>query len=210
MHYLKLALLAEGPSDHRFLPLVLRRLAIDLCARQAPRFVEIEDEVVELTSRSFSEQDARSFNILFSHADGAGNPAAARARALRPLADWMMKPEPSRHSRPVPVIPIREMEAWALVDGEALRHAFGSILEDVGLGLPSRPREVEAIFDPKRVLDEVFDRALGGRRRKKARAVHFLSAVGERVRLERLRQVPAFQELESELQQALEDLGYFR
>jgi hypothetical protein len=210
MHYLKLALLAEGPSDHRFLPLVLRRLTIDLCGRQAPRFVEIEDEVVEVTLRSFSEQDIQSFNILFTHADGAGNPPAARARALRPLADWMARREPAHQSRSVPVIPVREMEAWALVDGEALRNAFGSILEDEDLELPSKPREVESIFDPKRALDEVFGRALGGRRRKRARAVNFLSAIGERVRLERLRQVPAFQELESDLQQALDELGYFR
>jgi hypothetical protein len=205
MHYLKLALLAEGPSDHRFLPLLLRRLTIDLCARNATRSVEIDDEVMMLSPRSFSEADW-SFNVLFSHADGAGNPAAARTRALLPLAGW----KPTRPWRPVPVVPVREMEAWALVDGEALRSAFGSIIEDDELGLPSRAREVEAIFDPKKALDEAFGRALGGRKRRKARAVHFLSAIGERVRLERLRQVPAFQELEVDFQQALDELGYFR
>jgi hypothetical protein len=205
MHYLKLALLAEGPSDHRFLPLVLRRLTIDLCARKAPRPVEIDDEVMVLSPRSLSETN-RNFNLLFSHADGAGNPAAARTRSLLPLAGW----QPTGQWRPIPVIPVREMEAWALVDGEALRSAFGSIIEDDELGIPSRARDVEAIFDPKRALDEAFGRALGGRKRRKARAVHFLSAIGERVSLERLRQVPAFQELESDFQQALEELGYFR
>ena len=222
MHYLKLALLAEGPSDHRFLPLVLRRLAIDLCSRRAPRYVEIEDEVLDLTPpwdiranreellHNTLEKAAKSFDILFIHADGAGNAASAHARAVRPLASWLTGREVFRDSRPVPVIPVREMEAWALADGEALRDAFGTVLDDRELGVPSKARDVETIFDPKRALDQAYERVVGGRHRRRARAVHFLSAIGERVRLERLRQVPAFQTLEEDFQRALDTLGYFR
>ncbi|WP_158516729.1 hypothetical protein [Scytonema hofmannii] len=47
------------------------------------------------------------------------------------------------------VVPIREMEAWALVDGDALRGAFGTVLDDSALGISTRLREVEGIFEPK-------------------------------------------------------------
>lgn len=225
MHYLRLALIPEGSSDHRFLPVVLRRLTLDLCARFAGRHVEVDEEVPNLTAlpvvtgpedtaqerlRQFLFQAAGTFNILFIHADGGSHPPTAQAQHFQPWADWMAAEPRFEGSRPVAVIPIREMEAWALVDGEALRSAFGAVVADEELGVPARPRDVESIQDPKWSLDQAYATVVGRRRRKKERAVHFLSAIGERVRLERLRQVPAFRQLENDLQAALDSLGYFR
>lgn len=228
MHHLRLALLPEGSSDHRFLPVILRRLTLDLCARFAQRPVEVDEEVPDLTilrapegghapGKDWTErlrrvlvEAAGSFNILFIHADGAGNPTAARVQHFHPWLDWMSTDSRFSGSRPVAVVPVREMEAWALVDGDALRSAFGAVVTDEELGVPARPREVESIFDPKRVLDEAYAAVVGHRRRKKERAVNFLNAIGERVRLECLRQTPAFQQTERDLQDALTALGYFR
>ena len=230
MHYLRLALLPEGPSDYRFLPVVLRRLTLDLCARLAQRQVEVDEEVPDLRAlpslapiggdaqekewserlRSALIESAGSFNILFIHADGGGNPASARARHFQPWLDWMSSQARFGSSCPVAVVPVREMEAWALVDGDALRNAFGTVVTDEELGLPSRPRDVETIPDPKRSLDDAYATVVGRRRRRKERAVHFLSAIGERIRLEHLRQAPAFQQTERDLQSALDTLGYFR
>lgn len=225
MHYLRLALLAEGPTDHRFLPVVLRRLTLDLCLRRAARPVEVEDEVRDLMLLRMSSAQpgesrrdqvrrivldmAGSFNILFVHADGGSDPLDARAHHVEPLAVWMEDVPDLVSSRTVAVVPVREMEAWALADGEALREAFGTVLPNEDLGIPARPRDVETIFDPKQLLESVYSRVVG-RRRKKDRAANFLSAIGERSRFELLRQVPAFQELERDLAVALEALGYFR
>ena len=225
MHYLRLALLAEGTSDHRFLPVVLRRLTLDLCASHSRRQVEIEDEVLDLTAlriaidygESRFERTQRMlseaggiFNILFIHADGGGDPHGIRETQFEPLAHWTGQQSIFAESRSVAVIPVREMEAWALADGEALRNAFGTVLADEELEIPSRSHEVESISDPKQVLENAYSYAVGRRRRRKERAANFLSAIAERSRLDLLRRVPAFQSLESDLRQALDDLGYFR
>ena len=41
MRFLGLALIAEGPTDHRFLHAVLRRVCEDVCQREANDTVEI-------------------------------------------------------------------------------------------------------------------------------------------------------------------------
>jgi hypothetical protein len=226
LHYLQLALLAEGSSDHRFLPRILHKLTIDLCSARATRPIEVADEVFDLTALRISAgtkmedraertrkillDAARSFNILFIHADGGGDPQAVRASQFEPWADWTKGQDVLQESRPVAVIPIREMEAWSLADGDALRIAFGTVLSDEELGLPVRSRDVETISDPKKALEAVHTRVIGRRRRKKERTTTFLSAIGERIRLDRLRQIPAFEVLERDLQEALQDLGYFR
>lgn len=225
MHYLRLALLAEGTSDHLFLPVVLRRLTIDLCATHAKRQVEVEDEVLDLTALRIASQEVESrtervqnilfevggtFNVLFIHADGGGDPESARLTQFDPLATWMSLQSEFGASRSVAVIPVREMEAWTLTDGEALRKAFGTVLNDSELGLPTKSRDVESIVDPKRSLEDAYSRVLGRRRRRKEKTTNFLSAIAERLRLDCLRQAPAFQALERDLLDALTDLGYFR
>lgn len=110
--------------------------------------------------------------------------------------------------RTVGVVPVREMEAWALADGDALRGAFGAVLDDAALGIPIRPREVEGIFDPKVVLEQAYRNVVGQRRRGKRKVADFFDVIGERVRLERLREVPAYQHFEQELRTALLELGY--
>lgn len=220
MHYLRLALVAEGPSDHRFLPVILRRLAVDLCAHHGQRSIETVDEVLEISALPGTDDPASrlaqavlaaadSFDVLFLHRDGGGDPAAARTPHIFSMVERIRSG--LGENRWAAVVPVREMEAWALVDGEALRRAFGTSLDEDALGVPPRPYQVEEILDPKQVLDQAYRAVTGPRRRgRKYRAVNFLNVIGERVRLDLLRQVPAFQELERDLNQVLENLGYFR
>lgn len=49
MHFLGLALYAEGRTDERFLGPVLQRLCGDVCARQSRRPVQFNDEVLMLS-----------------------------------------------------------------------------------------------------------------------------------------------------------------
>jgi len=48
MHYLELALFAEGPTDHRFLSPILRRVTEDICCQDAKQSVEVREEVLQL------------------------------------------------------------------------------------------------------------------------------------------------------------------
>ncbi|MBI1987290.1 MAG: hypothetical protein HYS70_02945 [Nitrospinae bacterium] len=97
-----------------------------------------------------------------------------------------------------------------MVDGDALRQAFGTTLDDGKLGVPAGPHEVEKIVDPKQALDQAFRQVVGRQRRRKKSAADFLDVIGERVRLPRLRLVPAFKQFERELHHALRKLGYLK
>ena len=117
---------------------VLRR------ASRPPNVPEILDLVQDNTD---------AFHLVFVHRDQGANPDRVRDEWMLPLAKaW----GDSRPERMVPVIPIRETEAWLLADGAALRTALGVQWSDSDMGVPGRPREVEAIADPK-----VPDRAAG-------------------------------------------------
>ena len=211
-----LGLFPEGPTDIRFLAPLLRRLVVDLCASTQ---VDIPDEVIDLGQgmsglgrRDFQVREAVRLNasglaIVFIHADGAGSPDQKRAEQCIPGIQRIREDYAAR-IRGVPVVPVREMEAWALTDGDAVRAATGSRLDDVALGLPERPALAENVTDPKQRLREVFERARPkSSRRTPDRWEGYLSLLGEQVRLPRLRELTAFQQVESDLRGALVDLG---
>ena len=203
MRYLGLALFAEGPTDYRFLPPVLRRATEKLCLLCARSSVEIGEVLGLYAPDDYREADLATqilaaareaegaFNILFIHTDGAGNPDAAYNERVLPAKERIAAELARQQERTVGVVPVREMEAWTLADGDALRGAFGTVLDDLALGIPIRPREVEGIFDPKQVLEQAYRNVVGDRRLRRRKVADFFDAIGERVRLERLQEVPA-------------------
>lgn len=220
MHYLGLALYAEGRTDDRFLSPVLQRLCGDICSSDSRHLVEINDEVLILQhSRGMSEahlderildaamQARGAWSILFVHADADGDAVKARRERVQPGLDRLRK-EFGQDGQGVAVIPIQETEAWALCDGDAIRSVFGSTLDDKALGLPVSVAAIERLADPKQCLEDAFraSRSAGRRRTQFRRASDTLSAIGEHVALQRLRQLPAFKALESELRCALREV----
>jgi Domain of unknown function (DUF4276) len=221
MRYLGLALYAEGPTDYRFLSPILRRVADDLCLREATEPVSIGevlaldasrgDRPVVRASQILASAKAAdgAFDILFIHADGAGDPRRVRAERVEPAVRLMAVERPGSADGIVAVVPIRETEAWALADGDALRLAFGTILGDDQLGIPTRITAVEALIDPKSCLDQAYEKAVG-RKRPGRKAAGVLDILGERIRLECLRGVPAFRGFEEDFFRALRSLRYLR
>jgi len=219
VRYLGLALFAEGPTDYRFLPPVLRRTTEELCLN-ARTTVEIGDVLNLYKPEKYRDADLATkileaakvaegaYNILFIHTDGEGDPKAVYDHRVQPAKERIAAELSSYLKRTVGVVPVREMEAWTLVDGDALRDAFGTVLDDAALGIPPRPREVESIFDPKQTLNQAYAKVVGAKRRRRRTATDFFDAIGERVQLTRLRQVPSFGRFEQELRTALVELSY--
>ncbi len=219
MRYLGLALFAEGPTDHRFLRPVLRRLTEDIFL---PEPVEI-GEVLELHSlvpardarreeRIFTAARAAlgAWDVLFVHADGGGDPGGARSDQIEPARQRIAAELAGAAGKSVAVVPVRETEAWALCDPNAIRSVLGTTLSDEALGLTEHTR-VESIARPKTVLRELGGRVAGRRgARRTLGSEHFLRRLGEYVALDRLRDVPAFQQLESDLREALTQLHVIR
>jgi Domain of unknown function (DUF4276) len=223
MAYLGLALFAEGPTDHRFLSPLLLRAVTDVCLRYGETRLDIGD-VLPLSAPEESRQASRAtkvreaaranaggFHLLFVHADGQGDPDRMRSEQVNPALDAVEELMAGEPFAGVAVIPVREMEAWALCDGDALRRAFQTTLSDEAMGVPRRPRDVEQIGDPKRALEDVYRSVVGSARRgRRLSAASFLALIGESVDLDRLREVPAFRVFHGELEGALRRLNLLR
>lgn len=217
MHYLGLALYAEGPTDYSFLRPLLQRLCEDICTQEATQSVEVS-EVNPLNHPATmndaprehrilaAANDARgSWNVLFVHADGAGDSYRARAQQIQPAIE-LLQQELAREGVGVAVIPIRETEAWAICDGDALRQVFGTTLHDERMELPRLPSLVESDLDPKETLRQAFLHTTPSGRHRKQGVSPMLNALGEQVSLKQLRRLSAFATLENELKQALRHL----
>lgn len=98
-----------------------------------------------------------------------------------------------------------ETEAWAIVDGDALRQVFGTTLTDDEMGV-SPTGSAEAVTDPKVSLNAAFSATHPSGRRKKQGVSPMLNALGEQVSLQQLRQLDSFSALDCELRLALRQL----
>ena len=104
-------------------------------------------------------------------------------------------------SRVVPVIPVRSIEAWLLVDVEAIRIGAGNPNGKTPLTLPQRD-EIERERNPKTILHQALVDAsgLGHRRRSKFRAGEAMHRVARALdTVESLRHLPAYRAFEDEL-----------
>lgn len=170
------------------------------------RKADLETQILEA-----AREAQGAFDILFIHTDGGGDATAAYAERIQRASEQIAVEIQPPQQRTVGVVPVREMEAWTLVDGDALRHAFGTVLNDSALGIPAKVRDVEKILDPKQTLNLVYRQVMGSRRRKSSKKVEeFFEAIAERVQLSCLRQVPAFQRFEQQLSDVLGELGYLK
>lgn len=156
-----------------------------------------------------ARQAVGSWNVLFVHSDGKGDPeSAVRERIAPALA--RLRDAGMPHAEGVAVVPVRETEAWLLTDGDVLRSVFGVSLDDEALGLPSSATTVVSISDPKLRLALAFVATRPSGKRARAGPAASFNALGEQVSLERLRAVPSFRALEVELIGALERLHILR
>lgn len=220
MQYLGLALYAEGPTDYYFLRPLLQRLCENLCAREAAGPVEVSEvlgidhpadvaaEPREQRILEAAKQARGAWRVLFVHADGANDPVRAHQEQVAPGL-VLLSQQFAQDGIGVAVVPMRETEAWTLVDGDALRTAFGSSLADDALGVLA-PRAAETSTDPKAVLQTAFLATQPTGRRRKQGPAPYLQTLGEEVSLARLRQVPAFAALERDVKAALRELRILR
>src|SRR5262245_32830137 len=90
MRYLALALFAEGPSDHEFLPRIILRSTTEISTSVSNEPVEIAEQFIRPSSAFNAEARSRpqrvealfggaleAIDLLFIHADGHGDSDAA-------------------------------------------------------------------------------------------------------------------------------------
>lgn len=219
MRFLGLALYAEGPTDERFLGPLLQRCCEEICTAYAEEPIEVSSVLCLSHDRSVNDlpREARilscahaarsAWTLLFVHADSDGDLTAALQERAQPAIDLLAR---DLNGVGVAVVPVRQTEAWAICDGDALRGVFGTTQTDTAMRLPRSVRALEAERDPKKILDGIVD-SLGPSRQRRGRpASPYYAALGQRVSMTRLRQLPAFQRFEADVQAALRVLRILR
>jgi Domain of unknown function (DUF4276) len=216
LRYLSLALHCEGPTDRRFLEPLIRRALLRLVASRCSTPVDIAEQFVDLAASSKELEHiasriiatASAVDLVFVHADGGINPERARTERFEPVVEQVGEVGGEQPLTLVAVVPIRETEAWLLADPDGLRTAFGTTRSIDELGLPANAGDVEHVVDPKALLVEAYQRAIGPRRRRRISRGYqsFFALLGEQVALVRLEDVPAFRRFEADLIVALRRL----
>lgn len=220
MRTLTLALYAEGPTDERFLSIIIQRTAYQLLRQHKEVQVDVflkalspEPDVKDRGECILSvARKAHGFHALIVHAD-ANAPTADGALQYRFESGQKLVQENEKDTCRdlLPIIPIRMTEAWMMTDVEAFREVVGTDLRAEDLEFPARPHQVEAIQDPKHelnvALSQIFTRR---RRRKKARLGQYYEPLARHIRLHRLGNVPAFQQFANDLTDVLENLHFIR
>ncbi|WP_438008489.1 hypothetical protein WME89_07120 [Sorangium sp. So ce321] len=200
--YLRAGLYAEGPSDYDFLLPLLDRLLPSLAAALFPGTCEIAESLgIDAPPPAQGDRAERiaaaiadrweECTLFVIHADGAGDPASARRSCVDPGVETARRASPNAIT--VPCVPVRDTEAWMLVDVEVFRTLLGSGTQ------PALPTEPEREADPKLTLGRLLRE--GGMKRKPERIYRLF---GEEVSLEALRTLPAFRRFEAELSEAIQ------
>ena len=198
MIYIRAGVFAEGPTDYDFLLPLLDRLLDEHAASLFPAAYELGPTArIGVPSNSDGGRAERmaaaierwwdACTLFVIHSDGAGDPLSAKQRCIEPGLKTAGSSRPERSIAAAACVPVRETEAWMLVDPAVFHMLLGA---SATLSCPSDP---EHDPDQKATLQRILKD--GGLRRPQRVYAYF----GEHVRFETMRVLPAFKAFEDEL-----------
>lgn len=212
MPQLLFTLVGEGPTDDALMPIIEWTLANpDLGLLPAvefvPRFVGPDQlpgssDVVE---RAVASLIGFPCDLLFIHHDADGPSPSLWVERIRAA---VMDIRRRGHEVPasIPIVPVRETEAWLLTDESAIRRVAGKPHGTTHLGLP-RMHEIESCLDPKSRWKQALERASGlsGRRLRSLDGIRPFDVASVVPSFVGLRQLPAFRAFEADVRQVVRD-----
>jgi len=223
MMRLALALYAEGDTDDRFLPLIIQRTSRKILAEHEQSKVDVASiEPIKLSEKKRSRdqnilQAARQavrYQALIIHSD-ADHPTPEKALNERFRPGYELVQQTNEHlcKSLVPIIPVRMTEAWMLAaDHDLLRKVIGTSIRAQDLGLINRVRQVESDPDPKQTLKQIMHRAYTerSRRHREVDLSPLYAPLGRRISLDRLNDVPSYQQFVDDLTATLRTLNLIK
>jgi Domain of unknown function (DUF4276) len=157
MKPLYFTLAAEGSSDEMLLPIIEWTLRTTLGPEVAVNWQ------FSWSSRTIKERIKSALdnysdtNLLIVHADTDGKYGhAARVEQIHEAAAELSA-EGAAIPHHIPIVPVRESEAWLLFDESAIRSAAENPHGKVRLKLPTQ--RFDQIADPKKMLNDLLDAA---------------------------------------------------
>lgn len=199
------AFYGEGHAEYTFLVKVVERLLVELLPHAyIQSFHERQPDGNNQTERIVSLAQA-GYQLVVFHADADSSDTQTAYDNHFAPALKQLNAEGIDH-RLIPVIPVRNTEAWMCADFAAFQEVIGTDLSASDLNFPSQPHEVEKIPDTKSFLKQAISQARGRRRRVKPGEIY--EPLAERIRLDILKKVPAFQEFQQQVTVTLKKAGY--
>jgi len=205
MNGLGFTLLSDGSSDQVLIPilrwLLARHGVVGPIASSWADLGRLPRPPQTLSARIRAALDLYPCDLLFIHRDAERMSLANRKAEIQTALQAVAQPRPSL----VCVIPVRMQEAWLLIEEAAIRHAAGNRHSKEPLVMPAL-RELERLPDPKTVLHDLLRQASGlyGRRLRKFPVREGARLVTELIRdFSPLLQLPAFQELDTDLRKTV-------
>ena len=199
---IRFLLVCEGSSDTSLVDHI-ERLLVDCGASEASGtascFGRKVGDKIRTGLQYYGEAD-----LLVVHRDANSAGAAARYDEIANEVGFS-----GYRGQWVGIVPVRAMEAWLLVDEDAIRRVAGRPNGTESLDLP-KPQRVEAIGDPKEVLRQALFSAAApkGKRRRKKVAAEFSELrrqIAERLPIGgALEKVPSWERFRADVKKSME------
>lgn len=213
MSELRFTFVGEGPSDAALVPILQWLLRQKLPGVNPhggpPNFRRLRRPPRSLIERISMAVTLVPCDLLFVHRDADSADHATRTRVIRDALE-AARATNSAFPSAVPVVPVRMLEAWLLFREfeAAVRSAANNPGGRQGLTLPP-VRRIERLRDPKQTLRELIHQASGLRGRHLDRVrVNPTDVVSWISDFSPLRQLPAFQALEADVERVIQEQGW--
>jgi hypothetical protein len=209
MKELSYTLLSDGSSDKALMPILtwlLRENQVN-CAIQAEwaELRHLPEVPKPLAQKIIKSLELYPCDLLFIHRDAKKEPRENRVieihNALKEVQKSVIVPQVY-----ICVIPVRMLEAWLLFNEAAIRKAAGNPRGKEQLQIPDI-RRLQQLPDPKNDLHQLLSIASGltGRRQKQFNVHERIHRLADLIDdFSPLRNLSAFQELETEIQQVIQ------
>jgi Domain of unknown function (DUF4276) len=215
------ALYAEGDKDYYFLTTLISR-TIDASLRSYGRYdtyividpfpvdhktdyKDIEKEAERVLQAAIDFQ----VDILFFHADAdSSTPTNALKRRYMPAKKLLEEERLNKSNlvnQIVPIIPIRNIEAWLLADEKTLQKVLQFSIQLGVLKTISKPKQVETIQSKEEFNNLVAE--VSRLQNRRLRENDFYKPLGEQIDLTILESVPSYKRFKDDLEAALKDAG---
>lgn len=212
MNEINFTLLSEGSSDQALIPILkwlLEKYFTEFPINsQYADFRSLPQKAKMLEDKILKAFQIYPCNLLFIHRDSDTETLSKREEEIKEaVRNLKSKNLPFF----VPVIPVKQLETWLLIDEKAIRYAVGKPNSTIPLNLP-KLKNLERKSNPKQFLSEVIKIAseLSGTQFKR----RFRNTDSCRWRIAEeiedfspLQQLSAFQELENKIKNFAESVN---
>lgn len=202
-----IGLVAEGPSDHRFLEPIIEKTVTEI-AFESQGQIDIELKIIECDKGdSFIEYVSNGskigfveygINILIVHADADGkNSEETYKNKIQPMISHIESLSEEEYCKNIiALVPVHETEAWMLADKNILISQIGTSRSENELNINGNP---ESFTNPKERIKEAIKIGrsdMPKKMRSSLQITDLYSYMGQSIQIEKLRALESFQDFE--------------